>query len=176
MRFLRKRWVVMMVLFAFTAASSGCGYLIHPERRTEKLSTKIDTMIVVFDCLWLLAGVVPGVVAIAVDATNNTWKYTEKELEAHIELFSVPTVVDPGTVLTVNLHGLAPASSQVRLCLTDARGGGLVASVQANAEIGRPLEKLSLQVPKDMASKRATLALYVDDCRQLSWDIHLSSR
>ncbi len=83
MRTTASHCVLWTLLLASLIIASGCGYMLHPERRTEPLSKTHDTTIVVYDCLWLLAFVVPGVVAIVVDAVNDTWLYTEKELSAH---------------------------------------------------------------------------------------------
>ncbi|MBI9018331.1 MAG: hypothetical protein JEZ07_13845 [Phycisphaerae bacterium] len=74
-----KKMMVWLVLIAFVFVFSGCGYIMHPERRTAPLSNQKDTETIVLDCLWLIPGVVPGVVALGVDAMNDTWYYTEAE-------------------------------------------------------------------------------------------------
>jgi len=78
----KKRTVVSLILFAFLVTTTGCGYILYPERRREKLSDTKDDKTIVYDCLWLIAFIIPGVVALAVDATEDTWYMTEKELAA----------------------------------------------------------------------------------------------
>lgn len=48
----------------------GCGYLLYPERR-GRLSGSIDTPIMIVDLLWLLPGIVPGVICLIVDFTTG---------------------------------------------------------------------------------------------------------
>jgi len=60
---------------ALTAASvlltSGCGYLLYPERQGLK-GGRIDPVVAVLDAVGLLFYIVPGVIAFAVDFTNGT--------------------------------------------------------------------------------------------------------
>jgi hypothetical protein len=51
-------------------SSIGCGYILYPERRGIQSGT-IDTPTMVMDLLWLLAGIVPGVVALIVDFSSG---------------------------------------------------------------------------------------------------------
>lgn len=52
------------------AGSTGCGYLLYPERRGT-LSGTIDSGTMVMDLLWLLPGIIPGVVALIVDFSSG---------------------------------------------------------------------------------------------------------
>lgn len=63
--------ILVMVLTAAMLISSGCGYVLYPERQGAK-SGRIDPVVAVLDALGLLFYVVPGVVAFAVDFTNGT--------------------------------------------------------------------------------------------------------
>ena len=167
MKFFGKRLTVLLVLCAFVFSVTGCGYIMHPERRTEKLSDQIDTTTVIYDCLWLIPGLVPGVIAILVDATNDTWYLTETELNCK-ETSEGPTKVGPGELLTVNLQGMAPMESTVSLHLMDSDGNSIANSEPVETET---TEKVSLRVPKGLASDMVTLALFVNEHPQLTWDI-----
>ncbi len=61
--------------------STGCGYILHPERRGRGSGT-IDGTILIFDLLWLLPGLLPGVVALAVDFTSGGIYGTATAIEA----------------------------------------------------------------------------------------------
>ncbi len=63
-RFLR--FTAVCVLAVFVVTNTGCAYILKPEQRGNKQGN-IDVTNLVFDCLWLFAGVVPGVIALAVD-------------------------------------------------------------------------------------------------------------
>ena len=82
MQWLRKRALVMVVTVMFALVTFGCGTLKHPERKTAIPSNKLDGNVVLLDCLWLLVGVIPGVIALVVDFNNDTIYYSQGELEA----------------------------------------------------------------------------------------------
>ncbi|HET9987589.1 MAG TPA: hypothetical protein VFQ65_03700 [Kofleriaceae bacterium] len=68
-----KNWtraIAFSTLLAFGASSVGCGYILYPERRGNSGGT-MDGGTLVMDCLWLLAGVVPGVIFLIVDFTSG---------------------------------------------------------------------------------------------------------
>ena len=67
------RWLRGVALAAVLGTASGaasCGYLLHPERRGNSGGT-MDGGTLVMDLLWLLPGVVPGVVALVVDFSSG---------------------------------------------------------------------------------------------------------
>jgi hypothetical protein len=65
------RAIAGTTLFALTATSSGgCGYILHPERRGQQ-SGSVDGATMVMDLLWLLPGIIPGVVALIVDFSSG---------------------------------------------------------------------------------------------------------
>lgn len=87
--------------------SSGCAYLMHPERRQRTTAAgPVDTTALVFDLLWLLPGLIPGIVCLAVDFGSGT-------------IYGPPTKVTvsrrarPGTTVEVELDGGLVASGAV---------------------------------------------------------------
>ena len=64
------RTLALTMLLPLTQGSSGCGYLLHPERRGAQ-SGQIDSTTMVMDLLWLLPGIVPGVIALVVDFSSG---------------------------------------------------------------------------------------------------------
>lgn len=59
------------VLTALLMQSTGCGYILYPERRGQGAG-QIDPAVAIMDGLGLLLWILPGVVAFAVDYTNGT--------------------------------------------------------------------------------------------------------
>lgn len=172
MKLWKKRIVTPVVLFAFLITTTGCGLILYPERRTEKLTNVKHTKTVVYDCLWLLAGIVPGVVALIVDAVEGTWNMTEKEVaDQRASATDIPATVEPGTALSVRVHGLAPRDTDVTLRLTDTEGCDLAAPIHTDIEAGKQLGAMSIKVPHDVSSGRATLGLFVGDRQQASWAV-----
>lgn len=65
-----------VVAFVF----SGCGTLMHKERINRTPSDKLDVVVVAVDCCFLLLGIIPGVVALIIDANNHTMYYSADEV------------------------------------------------------------------------------------------------
>jgi len=66
-----KTWTRAIALTtALTLASTSCGYILYPERRGQS-GGAIDGGTLVMDLLWLLPGIVPGVVFLIVDFTTG---------------------------------------------------------------------------------------------------------
>ena len=65
-----------VVTFVFT----GCGTLFHKERINLPPSDKLDVLVVVLDCCGFLFGIIPGVVALVLDASNHTLYYSASEV------------------------------------------------------------------------------------------------
>jgi hypothetical protein len=64
------RSVAFTALLGISVSSLGCGYILHPERRGNSGGT-ISGSTLVMDCLWLLAGIIPGVVFLIVDFSSG---------------------------------------------------------------------------------------------------------
>ena len=52
------------------ALSSGCGFILYPERR-GRTSGRIDIPVLIIDLLWLIPGLIPGVICLVVDFTTG---------------------------------------------------------------------------------------------------------
>jgi len=78
MKNLKLKTLAIGILFVLFINTSGCGYILHPERRESGHSSKLDPTTVTFDCLWLLPGLIPGIVVI-VDSVHDTWYYSPGE-------------------------------------------------------------------------------------------------
>src|SRR5271156_4972899 len=64
------RGLAATTMLATAAAPSGCGYLLHPERRGTQ-SGRIDGASMVMDLLWLLPRLLPRGVALIVDFSSG---------------------------------------------------------------------------------------------------------
>ena len=68
----RRQFLAAVSISTASAAVSGCGTLMHPERVGRPHSGAIDWKIAALDGLGLLLFFVPGVIAFAVDFYNGT--------------------------------------------------------------------------------------------------------
>ena len=69
---MKSRWIggiVATTLLTTAVAPTGCGYFLYPERRGN--SGNVDGGVLVMDLLWLLPGIVPGVIALIVDFSSG---------------------------------------------------------------------------------------------------------
>ncbi|WP_110665024.1 hypothetical protein [Salinicola halophilus] len=78
-----RRCTAWTVSLALVVSLSGCGTLFYPERKGQ-LSGRIDPAVAIVDGLGLLLFIVPGVIAYAIDFSNNTI-YLPGSHEAGIE-------------------------------------------------------------------------------------------
>ncbi|WP_251976432.1 hypothetical protein [Salinicola avicenniae] len=66
-----RRCLSALIVASLLVSTSGCGTLFYPERKGQ-LPGRIDPGVAVADGLGLLLFIVPGVIAYAVDFSNNT--------------------------------------------------------------------------------------------------------
>lgn len=105
--------VLTATLLAAALPPAGCGYFLYPERRGNS-GGRVDGAILVMDLLWLLPGLVPGVIALVVDFSSGA-VYTSRGGRSAV-------LISPKGHVAVRL----PASSQptqvdVRLVTADRR-------------------------------------------------------
>ena len=171
-RIFKMRMFSLVVLAAFIITATGCGYILYPERRNAELSNEIDGKVVVMDCLWLLAGVIPGVVALIIDGVNGTWYYSEDEWDAIQSESSIN--IKPGQQLEVDIHGLAPADAKVTLSLLDNQGRQVTSIVEAQSTAGKDLAPLVVKIPQQLDNSELALVLAVNDQQQCLWNLNVT--
>ena len=113
----RLRHAVVASGLAFTlATTSTCGYVLHPERRGQPPTGQLDVAVVVMDILWFLPGIIPGVIAVVVDSTTNSW-YLPRGRWA-----SRGPVLAPGTKLALRVPAIgSPRTYVLRLRAPDGK-------------------------------------------------------
>ncbi len=100
--------ITAITLTSSIVLTSGCGYLLYPERN-GLTSGKLDSTIILLDGLGLLFGVIPGVIAFAVDITNGNIYLAPGERSAVSKHISSATPVSDQTLTQDGLdpHELA---------------------------------------------------------------------
>ena len=91
-----KKTVVCVLMLVFGLNISACGYFLYPER-VGQASGKIDPTVVLLDAAGLLVGILPGVVAFAVDLTTGAIYLApgeESSVEKHRKTLGVTQNVD----------------------------------------------------------------------------------
>ena len=67
-----RRTIAAAVLCTAVIAQSACGTLLHPERKGQAQTNRLDASVVILDGIGLFFFFIPGLVAFAVDFGNNT--------------------------------------------------------------------------------------------------------
>ena len=167
-KFLQSKLLTSAVLGIFIVVNVGCGYILHPERRTAPLSDRVDGGTILLDCLWFLAGIAPGVIALVVDGVNGTWHYTEQELQAKEKEISLHA----GQEIILRVAGTAPRDAEISLSLVN-RHDDVIQQTVNTIKAGQTLDVLSFHIPDNLQSKQAQLILAVNGERQFTWDLYL---
>jgi hypothetical protein len=157
----RNRLLVVVALAAVMFSTPGCGTLLYPARLDATASTRLDTRVVILDCLWLFAGVIPGVVALAADFLTGAAYFSEGEAK-----------VSSGDTVSVKVYGAAPADCMMELRLVDTNGVDLAKPARLASVTGEELDSdLALVVPGEIENKEATLVLAVGGREQVRWTV-----
>jgi hypothetical protein len=64
------RPVNLIVVILLSLQLSACGTILYPERRNQDVG-RIDVGVALLDGIWLLFGIIPGVIAFAVDFSTG---------------------------------------------------------------------------------------------------------
>ena len=70
-------------MFRKTMLTVLAGTLFHGERKGQQASNQVDPTVLILDCCGFLFGIIPGVVALVIDYSNNTIYYTKAEVRAN---------------------------------------------------------------------------------------------
>lgn len=79
------------VCAVFTIQLMGCGTLMYPERRGQR-GGSIDAGVAILDGIGLLFGIIPGVIAFAVDFSNGTIYLPERTKMGFLDLKNIKEV------------------------------------------------------------------------------------
>ncbi len=131
-KFMKSRFLIAVVVIVMMLSTVNCGFLLYPKRRGN-MPGVIDGKVLVMDCLWLLAGVVPGVVALVVDFTSgsiyfgghgNTHRWNRRRIDIRMnDSMNAPAFrIHPGDRIGFNLAGPAPAAAEVDVTLSPESG------------------------------------------------------
>jgi len=63
------RVIAATTMLTVGSSSVGCGYFLYPQRRGNR--SEVDAGTLVMDLLWLIPGIIPGVIALIVDFSSG---------------------------------------------------------------------------------------------------------
>ncbi len=93
----RRRYLRDLACLGGLGALGGCATILYPERRGNR-SGVIDVGPLVLDILWFIPGIIPGIIALAVDFSTGAIYLGGKRRSA---LGPTPLAIPPGERVTV---------------------------------------------------------------------------
>src|SRR5580692_5278580 len=142
------RAIAASTMLTVGSGSVGCGYILHPERRGTQ-SGVIDGATMVMDILWLIPGIIPGVIALVVDFSSGAiYVSGSRRVGLHLSpdgrvALQVPHAARPGQVE----FRLVTASHQVLARKTALVGPGHSKGEVVELQVGAPVaEPVYLEV------------------------------
>jgi len=161
-RLLKNKVLVLVMLAAFTLATINCGYIMHPERRGQH-GGQIDITTAILDCLWFFVGVVPGVIALAVDFSTGGIYESGTAMNAA-----------PGQKFTFRLRGPAPEDAEVAVTIQD-QDGRMVSLLDRNVAQGEKIGDMTFALPAELAAGTYSLSLTVNNNPEAQWSLLVAS-
>ncbi len=111
-----------MVLMVITFNTVNCGYILYPERRGNPPGV-IDTGTLIMDIFWLIPGLIPGAIALAVDfSTGSIYLSGGRRAKRHSYSFETqPFNVHPGDTIGLSLGKAIPDNTQIDVVLVNTQ-------------------------------------------------------
>jgi len=164
---MKKSWkqkaMVLMVAATLTFSTMQCGIILHPERQGQK-SGEVDVPMVVLDCLWLIAGVVPGVVALVVDyATGGIYES------------KAPVKASPGKKMSFRIKGKAPVDANVMVTLVAPEGLSFTLLSQHYSKGEERTNMLTFSLPNGIAPGAYNLNISVNGASNVNVPVLMSN-
>lgn len=112
--------VVRLFILALLLNLAACGTIMHPERKGQAAGGQIDVGVAILDGIGLLFFIIPGVIAYAVDFSNNTiylphggrhlssqdtsHKYTQIHIDGKMDQAAIENAIRAETGMAVDLR------------------------------------------------------------------------
>lgn len=130
----RRRVLLLTTLHLSVAALSGCGTVLHPERRGQP-SGRVDWKIVALNGIGLLFFFIPGIIAFAIDfATGAIYLPPEEQ---------VGSTISPADKRLVKIHasGKQPSVAEVEEIVSKHTGQEII--LEPGKYVTEPLKDLA---------------------------------
>lgn len=159
----KTKLVAYLVIFSMLFSIVSCGFILYPERR-GRTQGRIDPVVLVLDCLWLIPGIIPGVVALVVDFVTGGIYESGSAIK-----------IRQGQQFALDVHGPAPADAEMKITLTSQENGHREILLMQKFSVGQEMtSQISFQIPPEISEGTYTLALQVNDRTTSSWTLLVS--
>lgn len=162
-KYLKTKLVAYLVIFSMLFSIVSCGFILYPERR-GRTHGRVDPVVLVLDCLWLIPGIIPGVVALVVDFVTGGIYESGSAIN-----------IQPGQLFAFHVQGPAPADAQIKVILTSPEGKYTKTLLMKDFSLGEEMSsQVSFQLPPQISEGTYILSLQVNDKTTSSWTLLVS--
>jgi len=166
-RFLKSRTLIFALTASLLFMTIRCGFLLYPERRgrpPQELE-KIDPVVLIMDCAWLLVFIVPGLVALLVDTTTGG---------LYMSGGGKSTNLHPGQKMAFRLNGESPTDAIVEVAIKSRDNGESEDLFMKSLMQGEELKSLvTFNIPSDIKTGDYELLLMVNGVPNASWNFNI---
>lgn len=120
-KFLKSKFLITLLLMTVAFNTVNCGYILYPERRGNPPGV-IDTGTLIMDILWLIPGLIPGAIALAVDFSTGSIYLSggRRERRHHYSFENKPFNIHSGDTIGLSLCSGIPYNTQIKVILASA--------------------------------------------------------
>lgn len=158
-RLMKSKVVAVIVLVAFSVCAVQCGYILYPERKGQS-GGSIDVPVLVMDCLWLIVGIVPGVVALVVDFVTGC-------IYEPAQNVSVP----PGAMFSFRIRDEAPVDARVAVTIRGLETEQSATLLEREVSKGEIIDEVMFNLPEEFGPGAYELAINVNDRVSAAWTV-----
>ncbi len=145
---LRAQAVLLVLVSALGLSQLNCGLILHPDRNGRR-GSRVDVVAIVLDCLWLIPGIVPGVVALLIDfVTGGIYEASLHHLR-------------PGDPVGLRFNGPAPRAADMDITLT-APDGKVHSLASRHVDQGHEMDQTPLHLPDTLAPGRYGISIAIN--------------
>lgn len=166
-RFFKSRTLALALVFSLLFMTIRCGFILYPERRGREPGEleKIDPVVLIMDCAWLLVFVIPGIAALAVDAVTGGLYLTDNKKSINL---------NPGQRLAFRLNGEAPVDAIIEVAIKSQEDGEsenlFIKSLERGEEVKN---QITFRIPSDIKAGDYDLLLTVNGVANACWNLNI---
>jgi hypothetical protein len=175
--FIKSKLLILFVFALMVFTTFNCGYILYPERRGNPPG-QIDTGSLVMDILWLIPGLIPGAIALAVDFSTGAIYLSggRKERRHHYSFETQPFNVHAGDKIALNLINSIPSDAEVNVTLASKQNQNNTISLLKRklAKEDRSKDIVIISLPDGLDTGLYNIAVSVNGIKVYSLDLKVT--
>jgi hypothetical protein len=176
MKFNKKSIITLALLAVFAFTTTGCGYILAPERRGRNArSGQLDIPVIIMDVLWLIPGIIPGVIALIVDGVTGAWYKSGGKSVIGQNNQQKPINLVAGKSIQLNIKRELPANSKIKVSFVDLEGNeNLISTFTTKTKI--QILPLTLKINKNIKAGLGYLVISKNKTDKIWFNAKIASK